>query len=74
MMRWLLTVLLLFVSMGATAYNGPGSGVSFIAALWSLIIGFLVVLSAILMWPIRVLLKRRKARQQAAASTESKPE
>lgn len=75
MKRWLLLVLLLIVSMSAKAYNGPGSGVSFIAALWSLIIGFLVVLSAILLWPIRVMLKRRKAKQQALeAKAESKPE
>lgn len=59
--------LLLLLSGTAAGYNGPGSGVSFIAALWSLVIGVLVVVGAILMWPLRVWLKRRRARAEAAA-------
>lgn len=58
---------LLLLSGTAAGYNGPGSGVSFVAALWSLIIGMFVVLSAIGLWPLRVWLKRRKARAEAAA-------
>ncbi|MBK8286759.1 MAG: hypothetical protein IPK97_18885 [Ahniella sp.] len=67
MKRSIYVGMLLLLSGTAAGYNGPGSGVSFVAALWSLIIGVFVVLSAILMWPLRVWLKRRKARAEAAS-------
>ena len=68
MKRFIVIGMLLLLSGTAAGYNGPGSGVSFIAALWSLVIGVFVVLSAILLWPLRVWLKRRKASAEAASA------
>jgi hypothetical protein len=58
--RFLAFFVLAFCAPCALAYNGPGSGVSFLAALWSVLAGFFVVLSAILFWPVRALLRRRR--------------
>ncbi len=66
--RFLAFVALAFCAPYALAYNGPGSGVSFLAALWSVLAGFFVVLSAILFWPVRALLRRRRERRNAARS------
>lgn len=60
--------LLIVSAMPVAAYNGPGSGVSFLAALWSVLAGFFVVLSAILFWPVRAFLRRRRERRDAARS------
>ncbi len=61
-------MLLALSAFPVSAYNGPGSGVSFLAALWSVLAGFFVVLSAILFWPVRAFLRRRRERRDAARS------
>ena len=66
--RLLVLLALVLTSASAVAYNGPGSGVSFLAALWSVLAGFFVVLSAILFWPFRAYLRRRRERRSAARS------
>lgn len=66
------TLLSLFLwASTAAAYNGPGSGVSFFAALWSVLAGFVVVISAIVFWPIRALLRRRKAAKPDSTDASS---
>jgi len=55
---FLLTLLLCGVSVPAFAYIGPGSGLSLLGGLWSLLLGILLALGAILLWPIRLLLRR----------------
>jgi len=42
----------------ALAYIGPGSGLSLLGGLWSLVVGIVIALAAVLMWPIRLLLRR----------------
>lgn len=61
-------IVLMFGAGLVSAYNGPGSGVSFLGALWSLLAGFFIVLSAILFWPVRAMLRRRRQRALAAQS------
>ncbi len=55
---FLITLLLCGVSAPALAYIGPGSGLSLLGGLWSLLLGIVLALSAILLWPIRLLLRR----------------
>jgi len=46
------------------AYVGPGLGLSAIAALWAVIVAIVTALGAILYWPIRALLRKRKQKRQ----------
>jgi len=59
----------------AAAYIGPGSGISLLGGIWTVLVGFVLVLAAILFWPIRLMIKRmrrkKKAPQFDAASDES---
>jgi hypothetical protein len=66
--RLIVALIVVSFTSVAQAYNGPGSGASFLAALWSVLVGFVVVLSAILFWPVRAMLRRRRARRAAQIS------
>ena len=58
----------------AAAYVGPGAGITVLGALWGLIIGVVMAIGVILFWPIRMMLRKRKANQEAlaeGAATES---
>ena len=60
-----LLALLLVTSGQALAYIGPGAGISVVGSLLSILATFFVAIGAILFWPVRKLLKRRKARREA---------
>ena len=49
----------------ASAYVGPGAGITVIGALWGLIAGVAVAIGVILFWPIRMMLRKRKANKEA---------
>lgn len=52
----------------AAAYIGPGAGITMLGALWGVIVAVALALGAVLFWPIRILLrKRRKATTAAPA-------
>ena len=76
---FLITLLLCGVSLPALAYIGPGSGLSLLGGLWSLLLGIFLALGAILLWPIRLLLRRMGLigragdRRSPGAGTESEP-
>jgi membrane associated rhomboid family serine protease len=55
----------------AMAYVGPGAGISVLGALWGLIIGVVMAVGVILFWPIRMLLRKRKAAKAEAAANEA---
>jgi membrane protein implicated in regulation of membrane protease activity len=59
-MRIFLLVVLLLVCPLAEAYIGPGAGISFLGSLWTLLVGIVLALAAILTWPIRLLLRRMR--------------
>jgi hypothetical protein len=59
---------LTFFAGTATAYVGPGAGITVIGALWGLIAGVVMAVGVILFWPIRMLLRKRKANQEALAA------
>ena len=57
-----LTVLVALWAEPAAAYIGPGAGITMLGALWGVIVAVFLAIGAVLFWPIRVLLrKRRKA-------------
>jgi membrane associated rhomboid family serine protease len=53
----------------AYAYIGPGPGLSMLGSLLGLIGGVFLALVMVLAYPIRLLLKRRKANQHSALTT-----
>jgi uncharacterized membrane protein len=59
--------LLLLLPVPALAYIGPGAGISVLGSLLGILGTIIIAIGAILFWPIRKMMKRRKA---AAATTE----
>jgi len=60
--------LLLLLAPGlALAYVGPGAGISMHGALWGLIVGVVMAVGVILFWPIRIMLRKAKAKKANAA-------
>lgn len=57
----LLALMLLAPAHPALAYIGPGAGISVVGSLLGILATFLVAIGAILFWPLRKLMKRRKA-------------
>jgi hypothetical protein len=49
----------------AFAYVGPGAGVSLIGAAFGLIAAVVSAIGFVLLWPIRALLKKRRAARKA---------
>lgn len=58
--------LALTLSGPAMAYIGPGAGITMLGALWGVIVAVVLAIGAVLFWPIRALLRRKK---QAPAGT-----
>ena len=56
-------LLLAAASLPAAAYIGPGSGISLLGGIWTVLVGFVLVLGAILFWPIRYMIKRIRAKK-----------
>ena len=44
----------------ALAYIGPGAGITMLSALWGVVVAIALALAAVLFWPIRALLRRRR--------------
>jgi hypothetical protein len=57
----LLLVLGLTVSGPAMAYIGPGAGITMLGALWGVVVAVVLAIGAVLFWPIRALLRRKKS-------------
>lgn len=69
-MRGVLLLVLLFNACAAEAYIGPGAGVSLFGSLWAIVVGVVLSLAAVLIWPLRWALRRlrRRGAQKPAAS------
>lgn len=52
----------------ASAYIGPGAGLSMLGAFWGLVVAVLAALSFLLLWPIRKMFKKK------AAASETEPQ
>ena len=62
----------------ALAYVGPGAGLGMLAALFAIIVAVLATVVGLLLWPLRMLARRRKAatgtaRQSGSASVPQQP-
>ncbi len=57
----------------AHAYIGPGAGISVLGGIISVVVGVFVAIGAILLWPVRKAMKRRKAARESAPE-QSPPE
>ena len=60
--------LAVFCCHPAMAYVGPGAGITILGALWSVILAIALAIGAVLFWPIRVLIRRRRNRASKAAN------
>ena len=58
----------------AFAYVGPGAGISALGALWGLILGVVTALGIVLFWPIRMMLRKRKAAAEAKQEMQTNAE
>lgn len=62
----------------AAAYIGPGAGVTVLGALWGVIVAIVLTIGAVVLWPFRILLRRRRkgaAKPGSASAPEiKKPE
>ncbi len=61
----LLTLAGVLIAGTASAYVGPGAGISVLGALWGLIIGVVMAVGVILFWPIRMMIRKNKAKKEA---------
>ena len=52
----------------AAAYIGPGAGITMLGALWGVIVAVALALGAVLFWPIRILLRKRRKAAAGPAS------
>jgi protein-S-isoprenylcysteine O-methyltransferase Ste14 len=68
MLKLLALFFLAFSAVPAMAYIGPGAGISVLGSLLGILGTIVVAIGAILFWPIRKMMKRRKA----AAAAETK--
>jgi flagellar biogenesis protein FliO len=64
MLRITALLLLALIASPAAAYVGPGAGISVLGSLLGILATILVAIGAILFWPIRKLMKRRKAKKE----------
>jgi membrane protein implicated in regulation of membrane protease activity len=55
----------------ASAYIGPGAGITMLGALWGVIVAIALAIGAVLFYPIRVVLRRFKKPAAGPASTAS---
>lgn len=69
MLKTLAILILLTVSPAAMAYIGPGAGISVLGSLLGILGTIVVAIGAIIFWPVRKFLKRKK-QAKAAANAE----
>jgi len=67
----LLTLILLAPVSPALAYIGPGAGISVLGSLLGILGTIFVAIGAIIFWPLRKFMKRRKARRESTVGTEA---
>jgi membrane protein implicated in regulation of membrane protease activity len=68
MLRITALLLLALIAGPATAYVGPGAGISVLGSLLGILATIFVAIGAILFWPVRKMMKRRKAKKETEVS------
>ena len=62
------------VSLFATpafAYIGPGAGITMLGALWGVVVAAVLAVAAVLLWPLRVLFRRRRRARASTADADA---
>ncbi|WP_157019493.1 hypothetical protein [Mesorhizobium xinjiangense] len=71
-MKKIAIFVLFVVTVGAPgtafAYVGPGAGLSLLGALWALVAAIATALIFVLAWPIRRMMRRRRAQSSTRAT------
>lgn len=67
-----LAVLVALWADPAAAYIGPGAGITMLGALWGVVVAVFLALGAVLFWPIRVLLRKRRKSEPTGAVARDK--
>ena len=73
MKKIFLMFVLLAMAPAAFAYIGPGAGISLVSSVLGILGAIFLGLFAILAWPIRRMLKRRKAARKGAGNSTTDP-
>ena len=71
MLKILVLILLAFFASPAFAYVGPGAGISVLGSLLGILATIIVAIGAIIFWPVRKFLKRKKARAKSPATADA---
>jgi hypothetical protein len=71
MLRIIALLWLTLIASPVTAYIGPGAGISVLGSLLGILATIFVAFGAILFWPIRKLIKRRKAKKKVVPSVDT---
>ena len=66
-------LMLMAVTPIASAYIGPGSGISIVGSLFGLLATILLAVGAILFWPYRRMVKKRMQKKAGAEEDEELP-
>jgi hypothetical protein len=70
-MKWIVVVLLAMVPLAAQAYVGPGAGVGMIGSLLAVLGAILLAVVGLILWPLRMLRKRRQGKGGSQAERPS---
>ncbi|MGI9501133.1 MAG: hypothetical protein ACR2P3_13935 [Geminicoccaceae bacterium] len=57
----------------ASAYIGPGAGLSMLGAFWGLVVAVVAALSFLLLWPIRKMFKKNAATPEVDSEEKAAP-
>jgi membrane protein implicated in regulation of membrane protease activity len=68
--RRIAALTLLLFAVPAFAYIGPGSGISLLGGIWSVLVAVVLALAAILFWPIRLMVRRMRGRRAGQRTDE----
>jgi hypothetical protein len=69
----LITMIVLIVASAntASAYVGPGAGLSLVGALWGLVLSVGAALWFVILWPLRRMRKRTRERHETAEAADA---
>lgn len=65
---------MLLIALPAHAYVGPGAGLSLLSALWAVLAAIVVAVGFVLMWPLRKMMRKRKASRASKPVTANASE
>lgn len=72
-LRLIAAAALLIFSNPVVAYIGPGSGISLLGGLWGVLVTIVLAVSAVLIWPVRYMIRRIKRKRREAAQAQVQP-